>query len=541
MSANKPIFSLKNSIVIAIMVVSSIAICLSLFFSSYYETQHQKSEAARFIKKMAAMVEQNAAPKIKNEDNAQMKQFLVSLANINEIVNVHVYSYNPYNQKLEFFSSFNQPGSAALRPQLSRVKQLTSAEISGNFIEYTKMIQSEDKNTKLGYVYIRMQMNHYNIATTEHIQLNLLIGLLAAIAIYFAAVLVQRKILIPIDQIVGDIQDISYNKNYRDKVKPNQFVELERLGKSVNIMLKNFSNQMDKFARTEKEVTDLNRSLEEKVINRTQALRDSNQELLDALEQVHQYQSQMIESEKMASLGQMVAGVAHEVNTPIGLGVTVSTMLTDKIQTILGDLDKKSLTAKKLKTFLEESQENNQLIYRNLTRAAELINSFKQVAVDQAIDDIRTFNVKELMSDILLTIQPRLNQHPQKVLIHCDENLQVRSKAGPINQIIINLVMNSLLHGFKDRDEGEINITIWLQGDRCHIRYQDDGNGIEEKIKQKIFDPFVTTIRGKGGSGLGMHLVYNLVTQALHGHIEVKSELGNGAQFDIEFPAELST
>jgi signal transduction histidine kinase len=144
------------------------------------------------------------------------------------------------------------------------------------------------------------------------------------------------------------------------------------------------------------------------------------------------------------------------------------------------------------------------------------------------------------MGEVLLSMNPTLKKTSQEVLIHCDEDLAIVTKPGPINQIMMNLIMNSILHAFKDVDDGTIEITVWLQNERCYIRYQDNGRGIEEKIKQKIFDPFVTTRRGEGGSGLGMHLVYNLVTQALKGQISVSSELGHGAQFDIEFPAELS-
>src|SRR5690606_20757972 len=274
-------------------------------------------------------------------------------------------------------------------------------------------------------------------------------------------------------------------------------------------------------------------SLEQKIEQRTDALKTSNQELLNTLATLHQYQNQIVETEKMASLGQMVAGVAHEVNTPIGLGVTASTLLQDKLADIQRAFDEKKLTSSQLAKFLSESKENLGIIYRNMERAASLISSFKRVAVDQSNENRRQFNMLQLINEVLLSLRPNLKKTQHQININCPEELELDSKPGPINQILINLIMNSLIHAFEHIEQGEIQINVSVENNNCKLVYVDNGAGVPESIKKRIFAPFVTTKRGEGGSGLGLHLVYNLVTQALNGKIPLESSLGQGIQIQI--------
>jgi signal transduction histidine kinase len=238
----------------------------------------------------------------------------------------------------------------------------------------------------------------------------------------------------------------------------------------------------------------------------------------------------------MASLGDMVAGVAHEVNTPVGLGVTSSSLLYDRLVEIKKAFENKTLKSSQLKRFLDEGEENINIIMRNLKRAADLITSFKQVAVDQSSSEERTFNLKTLLNEVIQTLAPELRNTTYQITIECPDDLVISTKPGPLNQILVNLIMNSVIHGFDKREKGNILIQINTLANQIHLHYQDDGVGISPEIKSKIFEPFITTKRGSGGSGLGMHLVYNLVTQALNGSISFDRELTQGVVFDIYFP-----
>jgi C4-dicarboxylate-specific signal transduction histidine kinase len=310
------------------------------------------------------------------------------------------------------------------------------------------------------------------------------------------------------------------------------------MAQAFNTMLDRVQQHITRQRRAEEEASQLNTQLEQQVTQRTQALKESNSELLKTLEQLHQYQGQLVESEKMASLGDMVAGIAHEVNTPIGLSVTASTLLQDKLAIMQEKFDAKRISTNEFERFLNDCDENLQIIYRNLNRAADLVTSFKQVAVDQSSEVDRDIEINSFMNDVLMSVKPRrLNPERFPINIHCEGDIQVRAKAGPLNQILMNLIINSMVHAFDGRDQGQVDISFQLMNDNeLEIVYTDNGCGVDADISRKIFDPFVTTKRGSGGSGLGLHLVYNLVTQVLGGNIHFFSEEDNGVEFIIRFP-----
>jgi len=528
--------SLRTSITLTLVIVSLMSLIFSIFTTTYYTERKNDEEAIRYIKAISKIVSFNSEIPLAFNQRTGLNEFLSTLKDIDSLSNIHIYRQDEFSENLEFFTSFNSKTVSPVTPQFHRVKKLSQPVVSDQYIEYSLPVADSESEATLGYVYIRMSNTSFEQSISELASYNLAMALVLAIVAYIISQLIRSRVLGPIHAFVKEIQDITFNKNFDTEVSKPNLTELQAVSESVNSMLKKIKQQIEKFEMAESEIKELNQSLEQKVVTRTQALRDSNQELLDALEQVHQYQSQVIQSEKMASLGQMVAGVAHEVNTPIGLGVTASTMLSDRIDEIQAELENKSLSAKKLDRFLAESKENTQIIYRNLSRAADLVSSFKQVAVDQTADNTRNVKIENFVNEVILSLHPTLKKYNHEIVVNCDPKLELRTKPGPINQILINMIMNSLVHAFDSIDYGTMTIDIWCENDTCHIKYNDNGTGIEEKIKQRIFDPFVTTRRGEGGSGLGLHLVYNLVTQALGGNITVESELGNGATFNINFP-----
>ncbi len=276
----------------------------------------------------------------------------------------------------------------------------------------------------------------------------------------------------------------------------------------------------------------LNEALEKRVKERTQAVND----LKEALDRLKQAQTQLVQTEKMASLGGLVAGIAHEINTPVGIGVTAASHLKEATDEIRASMAADRMKKSTLESYLEVSGQSTAMILNNLRRAAELINSFKQVAVDQSSSERRRFKVREYIWEVLLSLRPRLRQTPHQVEIECDPGVEIDSYPGALSQVITNLVINSLMHAFDDSMEGVMRITVQLAGDRLHMTYEDNGRGMPETDLRRIYDPFFTTRRGSGGSGLGLHIVYNLVTQSLGGTIDVSSEVGQGTRFEIDIP-----
>ncbi|MBF0486587.1 MAG: PAS domain S-box protein [Nitrospirae bacterium] len=247
-------------------------------------------------------------------------------------------------------------------------------------------------------------------------------------------------------------------------------------------------------------------------------------------------QQHLIQSEKMAALGGMVAGVAHEINTPVGIAYTLSSNIVKKSETIVAAFNDKSLNKSQLEDYITEVEQNGQLIFRNLQRTADLIKSFKMVAADQVTQERRTFKIKGYLEEILLTLQPKLKHCQLNIEITCSEDLTVDSYPGAFAQIITNLLLNSLIHAYAPCDKGDISIKVVAKETEITVEYRDDGKGISQENLNRIFDPFFTTRRGTGGTGLGLHIVFNIVTQTLGGRIDCKSTEGEGATFVINFP-----
>ncbi|MDX3775434.1 ATP-binding protein [Chromatiaceae bacterium AAb-1] len=526
--------SIKSALIWVIMVICSITLCTALIISTVQDIKLQRQKLIDQLEGYASIIAFNANSTLQTDSNDIEESRLSSFAAVNILHNIHIYKWQPEQQTLTFFASYNRRDIGPYPVQFSKARDFSTPYISKNNIELSKPILQGDQ--LLGYAYIRAGQEELHNYIQTRIMLDILIALIALSVAFSISSRLQRRFTSPIETLLAVVQRVSKDKDYHIRAPATSIKEFNMLGRAFNIMLDRIEQQINRQQQDEQKIRQLNQGLEQKIEDRTQALKTSNQELLNTLATLHQYQNQIIETEKMASLGQMVAGVAHEVNTPIGLGITASTLLQDKLTDIQKAFDDKKLTSSQLARFMEDSKENLGIIYRNLERAASLISSFKRVAVDQSNDNRRQFNMLQLINEVLLSLRPNLKKTPHQIIVECPETLELDSKPGPINQILINLIMNSLIHAFDNTEQGEIHITASVSHNRCLLLYSDNGAGVPEAIRKRIFDPFVTTKRGEGGSGLGMHLVYNLVTQALNGKIQLDSTLGHGIDVKIDFP-----
>jgi predicted ATPase/signal transduction histidine kinase/tRNA A-37 threonylcarbamoyl transferase component Bud32 len=270
-------------------------------------------------------------------------------------------------------------------------------------------------------------------------------------------------------------------------------------------------------------------TLEQKVAQRTQ-------QLSQALENLKATQKQLIESEKMAALGSLVAGVAHEINTPVGTSITAASTLKDETTSFNHDVVSGKLKRSSLNNYLEVASLSTDLILNNLNRASDLIKSFKQVAVDSSHLEKREFAIKPYIEEILNSLAPKLKHTALTLTIEGETNIKIDTYPGAVAQIVTNLVMNSLNHAYQPGEKGQLRFQITQQEDTVSIEYSDDGCGIPSENLRKVFEPFFTTARNQGGTGLGLHIVYNLVTQKLQGKIYVKSQVNLGTIFIIALP-----
>lgn len=526
--------SIRKVLISAVMLVTALCLSLSISISTYLDVKEQKQLIINKLDMIADIIAFNAQITLIFEDRKTEEKRLKSFSKVELVKNIHIYDIDDVTKKPVFFTSYNASKTPPVPLKVASIEALKQPRITDNYIELIKPVEYEGKIE--GYVYIRGSLERLNKYINNKILVDILLTLFVLLLVLLVARSIQKRIATPIEELSLLLQDVSKNHNYSTRASSSHIEELNTLSNNLNIMLSRTQNQIERHEADKQEINQLNQSLEEKVNQRTIALREANQELLNTLERMHQYQNQIVESEKMASLGQMVAGVAHEVNTPIGLGVTGSTLLRDKLADIQVAFEQKTLTSKQLERFIIDGVENLDLIYRNLNRAADLISNFKRVAVSQDTEINAQVNVQSLLSNILMAMNAEISIKSPEIELSLPENLTISSKTGPLQQIFEQLISNSLIHGFEDEHNNKICIGAEKKGNNLEIIYHDNGSGVPTSIKKRIFDPFVTTKRGEGGSGLGMHLVYNLVTQALDGSISLDEDYNEGTRFVISLP-----
>jgi signal transduction histidine kinase len=264
-------------------------------------------------------------------------------------------------------------------------------------------------------------------------------------------------------------------------------------------------------------------------------LKQQKEELQSTLEHLKKTQEQLIQSEKMAALGGLVAGVAHEINTPVGICVTAASGLAEQTKQIAEKYKQNKISKGEFKDYMNLANQSAGLILSNMKKAASLIQSFKQVSVDQSTEQKRKFNLKEYTDDVIRSLYPRLKNSGVNLSVDIDEDLELESYPGVFSQILTNLVINSLVHGFEPNRGGNIKISGRLVDNTLELDYEDDGKGIEEENLTRIFEPFFTTDT-RLGTGLGLHITYNLVTRRLNGSISCESQGNQGTVFKIRIP-----
>ncbi|MBP6309112.1 MAG: PAS domain-containing protein [Arenimonas sp.] len=315
-------------------------------------------------------------------------------------------------------------------------------------------------------------------------------------------------------------------------------VERDASGKALRVV--GTSGDITDLKQHEIDLAEINAQLEQRVVQRTSALSKVNQNLQETIEQLTHTQKQLVESEKLAALGGLVAGVAHEINTPVGIGVTAASFLESEVKQLEKSLQENTLSKSDLEKFSKNASDSSQLILRNLYRADKLIRSFKQVAVDQSSEQTRVINLHSYVEEILVSLHPAVKKTPHEVHLHCTDILEFETYPGAIYQILVNLMMNALTHAFQNTENGKIDICISRDDDMALIEFRDNGYGMTDVIRRRVFDPFFTTRRGEGGSGLGLHIAWNLATQLLGGSLSCESEVGKGTSFYLRIPMQVS-
>jgi len=274
----------------------------------------------------------------------------------------------------------------------------------------------------------------------------------------------------------------------------------------------------------------------------------TTQKLTETLNHLEETQTQLVQSEKMASLGKLIAGVAHEINTPLGIAVTSTSLIQENTEEMAKRLHDKSLSQKQLQSYINIVTESAAISNKGLERVIELMHNFKEVAADQIIERIRKINIADYINEVMSTLANEMKKNHVDYTLHGDDNININTIPGAVAQVMTNLVNNSIRHGFpsedNNREDQKHSIVVTLEQtsiDELCLTYQDNGIGMSDEVLAQVFDPFFTTKRNKGGTGLGMNIVFNIIEHKLSGHIDISSKLGEGVTCKITLPLLLTT
>ena len=268
-------------------------------------------------------------------------------------------------------------------------------------------------------------------------------------------------------------------------------------------------------------------------------LQERTRQLSQSLEDLRAAQGSLVQTEKLAALGRLVAGVAHEINTPVGTSLTVASAFINKTNRFAVDVASGDVRRSILNEFIAASREAASQIMTNLGHAVDLIQSFKQVAADRNVSDRRRFDLGQVTEQVVKGLRFGLRGQNLAVSVECEPDLAMSSYPGPYGQVLTNLVLNSAVHAFPDGARGSVHIAARASGkDNVEVLFSDDGCGMSPEIERQVFDPFFTTRRDQGSTGLGLHIVHNIVTKGLGGRINLETRPGGGTKIQIIMPRE---
>ncbi|MFG6463839.1 sensor histidine kinase [Roseateles sp. DXS20W] len=355
-------------------------------------------------------------------------------------------------------------------------------------------------------------------------------GLTLTLSLVLMLWVLQRYVLRPMTALTGAAEALAAGR-LEQPLQVSGADEIARVGVAMERMRQALLSAFEALRQH-------NLNLEETVAVRTAELTASNAELSEALETLQAAQRELVESEKLASLGRLVAGVAHELNTPLGNALTVVSTLDDRYKQLEAMLaGAVQLRRSTLEELARDTRRAQDILQRNVQKAADLVRDFKQVAIDQTADLRRDFDLGKVVEDVLVMVEPSFKKTPFVIDTQLCHGLMMNSYPGALGQVLTNLLMNALLHGFEGAERGRVTVHCARLGDdEAELTVTDDGRGMDESVRRRIFDPFFTTKLGTGGSGLGMHIVHSIVTNVLGGQIEVKSSPGQGTQMLMRLP-----
>ena len=360
-----------------------------------------------------------------------------------------------------------------------------------------------------------------------------------------STIILSSSIIQPLKKVMAQVQ-IASSGNYSTRIEgsENSNDELAQLSRHFNHFMNELEDsnvklhaEIEERIEAQKAQSGLNSKLEQMNKTLEATVSERTKELEQSLYVLKKTQDQLIESEKLSALGGLVAGVAHEINTPLGISVTATSVIEDVNTKLRNDFQQQVLTTENFSEYIDQQLEAIRLVNENLGRAAQLVQNFKQTAADQVSECKSNFAVITVLEALIASLHPELIKVPVNPRLKGDASIRMVSFPGVLTQVVSNLLLNSITHAFEQTDAPKIDIDVVSEGENILIIYRDNGCGVPEEWNKKIFEPFFTTRKGSNSTGLGLNLVFNLVTQKLRGKLDFKS--AEGVEFKLILPAQV--
>ena len=515
----KIILSIKTQLIITFIAISSIIIFVVTYFNFISNVDQEKNSFIQNSIIQANLLADFSVSPLVFSDKEGAKENLDKLKNDTNIQRVIIFDNNQ-----NIFAQYNP--HKLENPSDIKYQEISLDDKNNGFLNYGILkisVPLKHKDEIYGILYLEKSTKIITKLLKKVFKDVIVFTLILLIIIYFICIFLSNYLLKPILFLAKSAEEIATTQNYSTRVEYNSKNEIGSLYKAFNKLLKDTES--------------LTTNLEEKVNIRTKELNLKTQELELSLDNLKKTQQQLIESEKMSALGNLVSGIAHEVNTPLGNAITSSSIIEKETSLLIKEFQEGTLKRSSMETKLDILSKSAKLLNKTLNYASDLIKSFKQISIDQVTNDIRIFEISHYIEDIFLTNHNKLKLIPVKVQIESESDIMIKTSPGVIAQIFNNLIQNSIIHGFENLEyDAKISVFLKTQEEYLIIDYIDNGVGINEDIKKKIFEPFVTTKRNAGGTGLGLNIVYNLIYQKLKGSIDVISEKNLGTKFTIKIP-----
>jgi len=516
---NNPMHRIYIRLIVMFVVIVTLVLAISGTYSQYKLNDQLQLRDDQLRQSVLARLQISLPPALWNLDKAKVDSLIEAEMIAPEIKSIRVFDINVSNMFSGKMRDEQGKIVSATNNERTKGDKEDLVEAPLTYSEFDPGDRNSQKLADIGQVDIRFSREQIHAALVAELAHKLLEILILDFILVITLSLSLRMVFVPLQQLRDSLNDLAIHETN----------ELEELPEGRQDEFGEVAVGFNRIQRKMKSTIGMARQSE---VTAKRASLNAEQ----ALQELRQTQDSLLQAERLASLGGLVAGVAHEINTPVGITLTGASILQQATERISSAMSAGNIKKSQIQEYIDTAVESSRLIMANSQRAAELIHSFKQIAVDQTSESKRPFKVKDYIDEVVMCLHPRLKKTNIQIKINCEENIELDSYSGAFAQIMTNLIMNSLTHAYEASDVGCIDIDVSLQNEALLLKFADDGKGIRPENINKIFDPFFTTQLGKGGSGLGLNIVFNLIVKKLGGSIHVESALGLGAKFIIRIP-----